>query len=53
MSIIAALAVFIVFTAIAFVALNYANNLTPETEGISVAFGIFIAIWVATMFTGK
>jgi hypothetical protein len=50
MSIIAALIAFIVFTALAFAGLNYANNLTLQTEGISVFFGLFIGVWILTMF---
>jgi hypothetical protein len=48
--IIAAVIAFIVFTALAFAGLSYANNLTIETEGISVFFGLFIGIWISTMF---
>lgn len=48
--IIAALVAFVVFTALAFAGLSYANNLTTQTEGISIFFGLFIGVWISTMF---
>jgi len=48
--IIVALIAFIVSLVLAFSGLNYANNLTLQTEGISVFFGLFIGVWISTMF---
>jgi hypothetical protein len=46
--IIVALVAFIVSIALAFIGLNYANNLNPATEAISVFFALFIGVWLST-----
>jgi amino acid transporter len=46
--IIVALVAFIVSIALAFVGLNYANNLNTATEGISIFFALFIGVWLST-----
>jgi len=42
------LVAFIVSNSLAFIGLNYANNLNPVTEGISIFFTLFIGVWLST-----
>lgn len=48
--ILAAIVTFIVVIGLAFAGLSYANNLTTETEGISVFFALFMGVWISTFF---
>ena len=45
---IVAFVAFIVYLALAFAGLNYANNLNTVTEGISIFFALFIGVWLST-----
>jgi hypothetical protein len=46
--VIVAFVAFIVSLALAFVGLNYANNLNTVTKGISIFFALFIGVWLST-----
>jgi len=43
-----AVVAFIISNSLAFIGLNYANNLNTVTEGISIFFALFIGVWLST-----